>query len=206
MSKKDKPRKKLSMNDLLKEQQVRSSKEAGVIDDAIVVDEFNEDSNNKLKEYNEEGIYNIHPMYEELTPIEDVLVRAFVVPMERDEKGILIPNSAPVRAKAARGPGIIGVMNNPLPYSKKALVVAVPEGDHIKVKKGDVVMLSMAPVWGEASGGDDAQINVPAKFIHPDEEMKYMATSGLALNPEDKNYGYLLVRQHELNFKMNNNE
>lgn len=202
---KDKPGKKVSMKDLIHEESKKnntSGKEPNmqIVEDDIRVDEVNEDTNKQLRHYNSKGIFDIHPRYEKLVPITDVLVRVFTKPMERNERGILMPNSAPVQANTRSGPGIVGTMNNPLPYVKKAVVVAAPEESDYS--KNDIVILKDYPVFGVAMGqGEDATLRVPQGFVHPEEEHKYMMTAGIPMNPEDDNYGYLLVRPHEIIFK-----
>lgn len=155
---------------------------------------YNESFEEKTKAYNE-VVSNLDVRYKSLVPFHKILVRMYMKSV-RDENGMIIPDKVPVRSRQGH---VIGEIDNPYPYSKKAVVVAKPE--HIKnINIGDTLLLRQSPVIGQELTGDDAFIAVAGGFIHPDHVEKYHR---FPTDPEDENYGYVLVDYHEIEMSIN---
>lgn len=197
---KDKPAKKISMKEHIASKAKATNESKGNNDAPVFKSSYDEDHNNKLKEYNTK-INEIDKLYSSLNPRFDVLVRVYVNPMEVKD-GVLMPNTVPVKAPTNSNVGYIGAMETSHPYSKKAVVIAVPE--EIKdLKVGDTVVLSETPVKAQAVGkGDNAYILIPNRFIHPDEANKYPVEQPIPVDPTDRNYGYLLVKPFDIKIKL----
>lgn len=193
---KDKPRKKLSINDVIKEEAAKTQEGARMksyLD--MVQDEFeyNEDIIKALEEYNK-TIADFDPLYSNLKPRFKVLVRCYTNEIKKDENGLIVPNTIPVPIKTKSGHGDIAFVETPWPYAKKVVVVAAhPNSD---LKKGDVVTLDKNPITAALGNGNNALLAVSNGFVHPDESGKY--SSGFPTDPQDKNYGYLLVADYDL--------
>lgn len=193
---KPKPKSRFNMNELVKSHQEAQEKTptAGLnsLDNG-----FDEKWNNDLKAYNE-NIHQLDEDYASLKPLSNVLIRVMVNPMEEDENGLLKPNTVPVKVETNNGVGISGFVQNPFPFSQKAIVVAKPESV-TQFNVGDIVILTNAPVIGVKGRGDEAVLKIPNKFIHPDYAGKYFMEIP-PQDPTDKNYGYLLVNPYDISF------
>lgn len=195
---KDKPAKKISMKEFIAQGAVDEPLTSSVDEEISITDSlYTDEQNEKLVSYNE-NIRNLDELYSNLIPRFDVLVRVFVNPMEVSESGVLKPNTVPVSAPTNAGIHYIGSMDNPYPYSSKAVVVAVPT-EVTDLKPGDIVGLADTPVKGVALGkGDQAVVTIPNKYVHPDEAKKYPIENPLPTDPSDKNYGYLLIKPYDV--------
>lgn len=198
-----KRRNQFSMKELLNEHQdqdsVGQSKSRSSLDAPAI--EYNEEFNNKISSYNEE-IYNINPKYSSIKPRFDVLVRVFLKEVYKDESGLLLPHTLPVKVPTQSGiPGThVGYVENPFPYSQKAVVVSVPS-EITDIAPGDTVYLNKMQVVAHTEGkSDNAFIDIPNKFVHPDESNKYF--SGVPYDPADDNYGYLLIPSYDIKIKI----
>jgi len=201
---KDKQAKRISMKEVMQKDATKESPTNSVanesLDDSYL---FNEEQNEKLKEYNK-NITDFSDKYLEVSPRFDVLVRCFVRPMEVGENGVLKPNVADVEIATRSDVGSLYKMPNPFPYTNKAVVVATPD-EVTDIKKGDIVILSNTPAKGTPIGkGDEAIITIPNAFIHPDEAHKFDVMNPVPVDPTDENYGYLLVKPYDIKFKVNN--
>lgn len=202
---KDKPVRKITMKEVIAESAERnpvansSAPSQNESDPSLDSPLFSEEQNEKLKRYNE-NIMNFDPKYTELIPRFNVLVRVFVTPMEIGESGVIKPNTVPVQAPTQSGVSTLGYMNNPFPFSTKAVIVSVPE--EIKdLNTGDIVALSKKQVIGQPIGrGDNARIVIPNVFLHPDEASKYSADETMPHDPEDPNYGYMEIKPYDIPF------
>jgi len=156
---------------------------------------FDEDFEQKLVKYNE-NVLTLDSDYTSLTPRADILVRVFVKELEKTEAGLILPNKTQVQIPTRSGVGVLGEMDNPYPYSQKAVVISVPV--YITdLKAGDVVILNSPTVMGVATGqGDDAMISIRFGFTHPD----FYNEQHLPSDPDNKNYGYLALPSQEVKF------
>lgn len=161
-------------------------------------DVFSEETNLKLIGYNE-TINTLDEKYTTLIPRFDVLVRAFVNPMKVID-GVILPNSIPVKAPTQSGVSIVGTMDNPFPYAKKAVVVALPNNsEHTGLSVGDIVYLNDSPVTAKAVGkGDNAVAMIPNSFVHPENADKYPLEAPIPTDPSSEDYGYLLVKPFDI--------
>lgn len=197
---KDKPKNRISVNDLVAETAATSIDEAkskSYEDNLGDEFEYNDALIEDLKLYNE-NITNIDPLYQNLQPRFKVLLRCFVSEITKDENGLIIPNTIPIPIPTKSGFGNMAVVETPWPYSKKAVVIAAPEGSNLK--QGDIVMLTKQPITGVIGNGNNAMLSVSDGFIHPDEAGKYAA--GFPTDPNDKNYGFLLKADFDIDLKL----
>jgi len=197
---KDRPAKKISMKEHIASKANTKNASKSSKDEFVLHSSFDTDFNDKLKEYNTR-VTNLDKDYTALKPRFDVLVRVFVKPMETKD-GVLIPNTIPVMAPTNSKQGYIGAIEPKHPYSQKAIVISVPE-EVTDLKVGDTVYLASSPVKAQAFGkGDNAHLMIPNQFIHPDAAGDYPIDEPVPVNPEDKNYGYLLVKPFDIKIKL----
>lgn len=200
---KDKPKNRLSVNDLVAQQASASvndakskSYEDGFNEDTF---EYNDEVIEDLKNYNK-NIEDIDDIYKGVKPRFKVLLRCFVSEVRKDDNGLIIPNTIPIPIPTKSGMGDMALVETPWPYSKKAVVIAAPEGSNLE--KGDIVMLAKQPITGVVGRGNNAMLSISDGFIHPDEQGKYPA--GFPTDPNDKNYGFLLKADYDIEIELKN--
>ena len=194
---KDKPNNRKSLNDLINE--------GGIEKNIVKAYDENVESNfvydetlvNTIKEYNK-NISDINDLYSNVKCRFKVLVRTYLKEPEIDDNGIIIPNALPIPITTNAGIGNYALVDSPWPYSKKVLVIDAPEGSSLV--KGDVCLMDKTPVAGVQGKGDNAMLTIPNGFIHPDEQNKYV--TDFPTDPNDKNYGFLLVNDFDLIIKL----
>lgn len=202
---KDKPAKRISMKEVIAEKAQKEAPTSSTANEPLGNEFlFSDEQNEKLKKYNE-NIADFNELYTSIKPRFNVLVRAFVQPMEEGENGVLKPNTVEVALPTKAGVGDVGTMTNPYPFIPKAVVVAVPE--EVKdIKPGDVVTLSQRQVVGRPMGrGNNAMVIIPNSFVHPNELHKYPPESPVPYDPSDYNYGYMEIKPYDINFVLNVN-
>lgn len=191
---KEKPTGKTSINDLLNEYKVtdpvESQKERVV--SQIKESNYNLDLFESIERYNS-NIMNLDSLYSELQPINDVLLRVFLLVPEKTANGLVVPFKKFVPIPTKAGVGSWAEVESPFPYSTKAIVVSAPiENKYFKA--GQIVQLANDQVEAQVVGsGEDAYIRIKNGFMHPD--------SNLTIAPKDPNnihYGYLLVPSYEI--------
>lgn len=152
---------------------------------------YDDTYNNKLKKYND-NILTLDSTYSSLKPRNKVLVRVYAKEMV-NKGGVLIPTQQRVMMRTQSGYGHIGTMDSPYPYSRKAVVIAVPEYV-TDLKSGDIVELTGNPVKAIAIGsGNESSITIPKAYMsneYPHEEPP--------TDPENKHFGYLLIDNQEI--------
>ena len=194
---KNKPKNKLSVNDLVNRDQKPQKKEKSFNESTQQSFSYDEEMIAKLKTYNE-NIGDFDKMYSSVVPRQRVIVRAFTKEIGAGEDGLISNTLIPIPIPAKSGPGSIGYIESPWPFSKKVIVVsAPPESD---LKSGDVVMYDKDIVTGIIGSAENVMIKVNNGFVHPDEQDRYF--SGSPTDPTDKNYGYLLVHDFDLIVKL----
>jgi hypothetical protein len=202
MSKKDKSAKKVSMKDFINEHKLEGPTTKGAMPEAPELKPFDFDQafQDKIKEYNTRvDILDI--AYLNLRPRADVLVRVFLRELEEAGEGIYRSNMEMVGMRTQSGLRYVGEMESPFPYTQKAVVIGKPAfiGDD-DIKVGDHVILSNRPVQALASGtGDNAHLKIPFGFVHPELH----DSLEIPQDPENRNYGYLLVPSQEIKFVIN---
>jgi hypothetical protein len=157
---------------------------------------FNEELDQKYRAYNE-AIDQFDDLYIKSKPRVDVLVRAFVQPLEKDEDGFIRPNTVPIKKPTQNGMAIAGFAENPFPFTQKAIVVNVPE-EITDIKRGDIIYMKHNPVVAVEGQGKNALIHVQNAYVHPDEIFKYEGS--VPTDPEDKNFGYLIIEPYNVKF------
>lgn len=147
------------------------------------------------KEYNAK-VSEIDPLYGNLKPIRKILVRCFHKEPQRTEGGLILPvDEMEVKVPTQTGQGIIGVVKSPWAFSKRAVVVAVPDyskPELAKLRVGNVIQLNTG-VLKAVKGSKDMSFDLPNSFTHH--------TWGKVTPPESKkspHYGYFLVPEHEI--------
>ena len=194
-NKKDKPGAKKSMREMMNlnpEELSNIPSEENYAPAFEFTDEFDE----KLKAYNER-IKDIHPDYGAFKPYDKILVRLYTRPLERNSSGLVIPHYEPVQIPTRSNVGNAMVVPSPYPFTRKAVIVALPEVDYIKNRFniGDTLILAQKQVVARSIGsGDDAAIDIPNKFFLPD----FYDRAGMPIDPEDKNYGYILIEPRDI--------
>lgn len=155
----------------------------------ISIKEIDSSANDLLIAYNE-NIFNLNPEYTELKPIRKVLLRVFTLPAKTDDNGILIANTLYVKKLTDSGFGYAGEIENPFPYSKKAVVIAVPEVLKSSLNVGEIVLLSDDQVNAVTAGsGNNAEVIIKNAFVRPDVYLKRQ----IPTEPSNAHYGYVLV-------------
>ena len=190
---KNKPKSKLTVNDLVARDQT-PTKSKDYSDEGIF--KYDEELVNKLKDYNK-GITTIDKTYSSLTPRFRVLVRAYVKDINEEE--LNMGGVMPIPVPSNSGKGNIGFTESPWPFTNKVIVVATPEGSDLK--EGDILIYDKEVVVGIQGQGQNVMLKVNNAFVHPDHKNDYM--SGYPIDPEDVNYGYLLVNDFDLTVKIN---
>lgn len=188
---KNKRAKHFNMNQLVNETatKTKAARQDYIIKGKIT---FDDEFDAQLKEYNE-NITNFDEKYTSITPRFDVLCRVFVRPLERSEGGLIKSNLAPIQADTKSGVGNIYI-EDPYSFDRKAVVVCVPNGV-TDLKQGDIVSLSRGAIQKEILGrGDDSIPRIRNSFVHPD----LSNPDETPMNPEDINYGYMLIPPYEL--------
>lgn len=151
----------------------------------------------EIKKYNQE-IKNLNPLYSNMIPVTKVLVRCFHIETERTESGLIVtPTKALVKLPTRAGVGFKGTAESPYLYTRKAVIVSVPErymnDENGKIKPGVIVQLEnpalqAIPTGRNSTGGEEFDIDMPNAFTH----YSYQGITP-PIDPEDDHFGYLLV-------------
>lgn len=200
---KDKQAKKISIKDELENYKavspVEDKKKISESNMPLATHKFDEEFNNKLIAYNER-VTTLDEEFTKLKPFNKVMVRVFVNTLDTDSEGLLQPNVQLVPVPTRSGIGNVVEVENPFPYSRKAVVVAVPDGYANALTVGEVITLAHNQVKPKPVGSGDAfMINIDGAFIHPDfDDMNGFPPK----DPDHKTYGYLLVDMFQLEVKL----
>lgn len=195
---KDKTATKLSMNDILNKYQEKdpvtrqAQKEMESIKEIVI----NSEENDKIINYNKR-VNQLDELYTSLQPLSDVIVRVFLIEPTITESGLIIPHKEIVPISTNNGVGTWAEAESPFPYSKKAVVIAVPK-DHPNLSPGDIVMLSGNPIEAKTHGtSNNAYFRIKNEFFHPDSNFTQTPQ-----DPNDRHYGYLLVSNYDIKVKI----
>lgn len=184
---KDKPAKLKNMRDLVDEHQENTGLAAPEVNDDEFI--FDEEFNNRLLDYNKE-IENLDSRYTDLRPLNKIIVRSYVKNL-KDENGLIQPNTAPIVIPTRSGVGALQLLDNPWPYSKRAIIVSIPSWEQ-ELKVGMTIQLNNAPVRA-MNRGSDYGLAMPNGFQHYEYE-----DIEPPKDPEHEDYGYLLVDRTEI--------
>jgi len=109
----------------------------------------------KIIEYNK-SLLVLNPLYSNLKlyNLRDVLVRVFLNEPKLIQNGLLLPGVDQVQVKTQNGQGVKENIDNPFPFKRLAVVVALNENNQ-SLKIGDVVLINqiftVAPIPGNSS-------------------------------------------------------
>jgi len=184
-----------SIKDILSDIQGKSEVENGLEKEARLDNfDFNEEFQTKIQDYNKR-LADLDEMYSTVRPINKILIKMRLNELKRTEEGTLIPSVELYMPKTQAGYGNMQAIENPFPFSREAIVIAIPyykdekgvQTEYMGVKVGDRIVLRGKPIALEG-GGDQARIAIPNAFIHPDYEKVMYPT-----DPDNRHYGYILV-------------
>lgn len=208
---KDKQNKKTTIEDVVKQQADKERKQSGkiwvgssgsdtevpiikkqepVINDAALLKEEKEKN-----EYNEK-ITELDPLYTVLSPVSKILVRCKVLVPYRSDGGLIMKPSVMVPIRTGNEIGWLDAKESPWPYSREAIIVALPEGykERGVYKVGQIVQLTDGPVRARPTkGGEDAEIILPSGYAHP-----LWKDAMFPQKVTDRHYGYILVNPSEI--------
>jgi len=192
---KDKRAKQMTQRDLLEQYKNEDPMEKQIYSQMSTLEEevMTEEQIEAIKNYNENVFNSATEQYKSLKPMTDVLVRVKVNEPRVTEKGLIASNKLYIPLPTQSGVGNLGVMENPYPYSRVAVVIAKPDTVS-QIEVGDVVFLSNSPVEGRLTGkGKDAEVVIPKGFVHP-----LSKTFRLPTDFTNEHFGYLLVPFYEI--------
>lgn len=194
-----KSNKQFSVRDQLVKSQIEDSvveKTEREID--IEINAFDADKNSKYAAYNA-SVLELNPLYTSIKPIRKVIVRTYVQEATTDENGILRSPSIYVKKVTESGYGYAGVIENPFPYSRKVVIVAVPENLKLSLSPGEVVVLEDEQVQCFARGkGDNAETVVKNAFVRSD----IYNEPTIPQDPTNEHFGYLKIDYSSIDFKL----
>lgn len=184
---KDKPATGLTMQDMAHTLKERGRKSPILIPDSTIFTGNAGISNHDEKArvaYNR-NIRNWSEEYANFKPYNRVIVRCYVMEYEY-RNGIMIAPAMKVPVKTANGMTFKQYDDSPWPYSRRAIVVAVPEG-YTKYSAGQEVLLDRHVVLCTKE-------NVEADFYHPhgftvDSWYDFEPPKDMA----SEHFGYLIV-------------
>lgn len=199
---KNKPANKYSARDLLLKMQKEDISETTGMEKTrekdIEVSDYNDELNNQIIKYNSE-IFNLDPEYTSLRPLKKLIVRVFLKEMKRTNGGLLIPNVVMVKKPTQSGIDYVGEVEAP-PYSKKAIVVAVPKHFEEYMKPGTVIILEDEVIEASVLGrSQEATVRIKNAFVHPEKNL-----SQFPENPSSADYGYLAIPYEAISFIIQN--
>lgn len=184
---KDRPADQLRMEEVAARLGDRGTGKKGVlmVPDSVILGADNTEAERITREVYNKGIRNIPVEYSEFVPYRKVIVRCYV--LEYIEKnGILVKPEIMVPMKTPNGYTVERMVNSPYPYSRRAVVVSVPE-NFTSFNAGDEVLLDKHVVLANKEN-KNADFHLPHGFttdswpqIEPPTNMK------------DEHYGYLIV-------------
>jgi len=158
---------------------------------------YSKEQNEKILVYNQ-GLRNIDPIYASVQPLQDILVRVFLIEPSISESGFITPHTEILPVPTNLGVGQYAEAESPFPYSKKAIVVSVPQ-DFTKLKQGDIVYLSGNPVEAKIIGSaQNAYFKVKNEFFMSD------TIKNTPLDIASPHYGYLMVSSYDIKAKLPN--
>ncbi len=195
----DKKASRMNMNNLVERYQVEEplEKQKKAEIESIKEVSYSPEENEKLLNYNR-TILNLNPKYTAVTPLQDILVRCFLIEPEVTESGFIVSHKEILPIPTNLGQGTYAEAESPFPYSKKAVVVSVPQ-EFTKLKVGDIVYLSNNPVEAKIIGSaSNAYFKVKNEFFLSD------TIKSTPVDFSSEHYGYLMVAPYDVKAKLPN--
>lgn len=196
----DKQAKATNMNNLLQKYQEETNPldlQKKVEVSSIKEESYSKEQNERILNYNR-TLGTIDPKYATVQPLQDILVRVFLIEPEVTESGFIVPHKEILPVPTNLGVGQYAEAESPFPYSKKAVVVSVPS-DFTKLKQGDIVYLSGNPVEAKIIGSaSNAYFKVKNEFFMSD------TIKNTPLDITSPHYGYLMVSPYDIKAKLPN--
>lgn len=138
-----------------------------------------------IKNYND-NISVLDEDYKSVTPVHFAIVRAYHIEATKTKSGLIIAPKIPMKEMTQNGIGIRQTIDSPWAFSRKCVVVAVPE--HVNhIKSGDVVEINRRCVLAEKPS-----VDAPAHLAHGftlSDWYDFEAPTDIA----NKHFGYLAV-------------
>ena len=134
---KDKKPGKQTLVDFMATENKSTTKKA-VEQSDVIAPEYTQEYINGIQEYNNR-VKDINPKYSSLKMNTSILVRCFAYEPSISEAGIVEPIKAVVPVKTPSGQYVHHYVENPFPFSQKAIVIATPPNSSFKT--GDIVLL-----------------------------------------------------------------
>ena len=138
-----------------------------------------------IKDYNS-NINVLDEDYKSITPVHIAVVRAYHIEATRTKSGLIIAPKIPMKEMTQNGIGIRQTIDSPWAFSRKCVVVAVPE--HVThIKAGDIVEINRRCVLAEKPS-----VDTPAHLAHGftlSDWYDFEAPTDIS----NKHFGYLAV-------------
>lgn len=195
----DKPAKDLSIERLIAEDSLEPVMDENNVNDEVEIPIFtlDEEFSEKVAEYNK-NVMNLDPDYAGLDMFgENMLVRAHLEEVTYSESGVITKPVTTIPIGTNSGIGELFRVESAFPYTRKAVVVAVPTGYQDKFSPGDVVVVKETMLdIAKAGAANEVKIYPRNGFVHPDGPIIVPS------DPSSKHYGYLLLRPFEIVCKL----
>lgn len=191
----EKSKKQYSIQNQINEDLIPEGNQAEQYED---INFFTEEEIKNFTNYND-NLATLDPLYTQVQPLNrQLLVRVYL--KDFNSNGTLATSKEEVLKVMtdSQHEAVYGLLPNPLPFSKKAIVVAALNSEYDQVKQGDIVVLKEKPVIG-VSKGKQGHFNIPKAFVHPDHDTFDM---GFPLDPNNQHYGYLLIYEQDISVKL----
>lgn len=161
----------------------------------LLNDKSSLDLEKKTTDYNSK-VLELNPKYTSLIPLQHIIVRCFLLETVRTESGIIIPPKVIVDIPTNTGVGKKGEVESPFPFSRIAVIVAVPpsykNNPDSPYKVGTRCMLDGSPLKATVQG-DGVLFDLPSGFTHPEWDQLQFPTDF-----ENEHFGYLKVSYRDI--------
>lgn len=172
-------------------------KQRKAVVESIKEESFSKEFNDQILNYNL-NLKTINPKYSNVLPLQDILVRVYLIEPEVTESGFIISHKEILPIPTNLGAGQYAEAESPFPYSRKAIVIQVPQ-DFTKLKQGDVIYLSGNPVEAKIIGSaQNAYFKVKNEFFLSD------SLKSTPVDVTSEHYGYLMVSPYDIKAKLPN--
>ena len=143
------------------------------------------------------NLKDLSTLYASVKPLSKILIRPYLIEPQITESGLVLPFKQTIPVPTNSGTTKYTDVESDFPYSPKAVVISVPEGN-TSLKPGDTVFLSRKAIQMIVLGtGANAELRVENAFIHPDAQMFDMTK-----DISDPHYGYIMVDYHQIEAKL----
>lgn len=165
----------------------KSTPKKAVEQSDVIAPEYTQEYIQKIQGYNKR-VTIIDSKYSSLRMNTSILVRCFAYEPVISEAGIVEPIKAVVPVKTPNGQYAHHYVENPFPFSQKAVVVATPSNSSFKT--GDIVLLKEGALslghTGDAKNGFD--LFVGNSFQYPTD-----SPSSTVRDMDHVDYGYVTI-------------